>query len=105
MQGTATLDSDQPGSNLQPLFDIIIREIPAPQGDPNQALQLQVNILDYNDYLGRIGMGRIHHGCVDDGQKVALCKRDGNVDIYKINKLWTYHGLEHREWNTSKMTN
>lgn len=97
LQGTATLDSDQHGSNLQPLFEVIIRDIPSPQGDPDQALQLQVNTLDYNDYVGRIGIGRIQHGCVYDGQKVALCKRDGNVEIHKINKLWTYHGLEHRE--------
>ncbi len=97
LQGTATQDFKQPGTNLQPLFELLIREIPAPGGDPGAELQLQVNALDYNDYVGRIGIGRIQNGCIHSGQKVSLCKRDGTVEEQKISQLWTHKGLERQE--------
>ena len=94
---TATLDFSQPGQNLQPLFDVVIRYVPAPKGDPDNLLQLQINTLDYNDYVGRIGIGRIHQGCLHSGQKISLCKRDSQVETHKISKLWTHQGLERQE--------
>ncbi|RQD75093.1 MAG: translational GTPase TypA [Candidatus Syntrophonatronum acetioxidans] len=97
LQGRATLDFKEPGENLQPLFHLILNEIPAPQGDPRGKLQLQINTLDYDDYVGRIGIGRILHGSLKAGQAISLCKREGQVETHKISKLWTHQGLERRE--------
>lgn len=95
--GVATLDSDQPGSDLQPLFEMVVKEIPPPIADSESVLQLQINTLDYDDYLGRIGIGRIRNGFIVSGHNVALCKQDGRVEVLKIGKLWTYDGLKRRE--------
>lgn len=96
-QGVATLDPDQPGIDLQPLFELVVKEIPPPIADSESLLQLQINTLDYDDYLGRIGIGRIRNGFLASGQSVALCKQDGRVEVQKIGKLWTYDGLKRRE--------
>ncbi len=92
--GTATLDPQEPGSDLQPLFELIVKEIPPPQGDPNGVLQLQINTLDYDDYVGRIGIGLIHNGCIRVGRMVSLCRQDDNIEIVKVGQLWTYKGLQ-----------
>lgn len=96
-QGVATLDYHEPGRNMQPLFDMIIKEIPAPAADPEGTLQLQINTLDYDDYVGRVGIGRIYSGCIKAGQMVGLCKRDGRVETIKIGKIWIYEGLKRLE--------
>jgi len=96
-QGVATLDYQKPGQNMQPLLDLIIKEIPAPAVDPNGTLQLQINTLDYDDYVGRVGIGRIYSGCLNAGQTIGLCKRDGRVETIKIGKIWTYEGLKRHE--------
>ncbi len=96
-QGVSTLDYHEPGCNMQPLFDMIIKEIPAPAVDPDGVLQLQINTLDYDDYVGRVGIGRIYSGCLNAGQLVGLCKQDGRVETIKIGKIWTYEGLKRRE--------
>ncbi|MGI6365327.1 MAG: translational GTPase TypA [Bacillota bacterium] len=93
-EGVATLDFHEPGKDLQPLFDMIIREIPAPTADPQGTLQLQINTLDYDDYVGRIAIGRIQNGTLSAGQQVGLCKQDGSVQVQKVGKLWTYDGLK-----------
>jgi len=97
LKGTATLNLKDPGVDLRPLFDLMGREIPPPEGDPEHVLQLQINTLDYSDYVGRIGLGRIQNGRIYTGQKVGLCKRDGSVEIHKVSKLWTHQGLERKE--------
>ncbi|MGE5604796.1 MAG: translational GTPase TypA [Bacteroidota bacterium] len=96
-QGVSTLDYHEPGRNMQPLFDLIVKEIPAPAVDPDGVLQLQINTLDYDDYVGRVGIGRIYSGCLNAGQLVGLCKQDGRVETIKIGKIWTYEGLKRRE--------
>lgn len=93
-RGTATTDPGKSGDSLKPLFDLIVAEIPAPESDPGGILQMQINTLDYDDYVGRIGIGRIHNGSLEAGQTVALCKQDGQVENFKIGKLWTYEGLK-----------
>lgn len=97
LKGTATLDFDNAGTDLQPLFEMIVSEIPAPEGNPYNILQLQINTLDYDDYVGRIGIGRIHHGSLVSGQKVSLCKRDDRIEVHKISKLWIHDGLKRLE--------
>jgi GTP-binding protein len=96
-QGVATLDYHEPGQNMQPLFDLIIKEIPTPAVDPDGTLQLQINTLDYDEYVGRVGVGRIYSGCLKAGQTIGLCKRDGGIETIKIGKIWTYEGLKRRE--------
>ncbi len=96
-RGTASTDPELQGDNLQPLFDMIINEIPSPVVDPGGILQLQINTLDYDDYVGRIGIGRIRNGYLESGQLVALCKQDGSVEQLKIGILWTYEGLKRKE--------
>ena len=74
--GTATTDWTQPGTDLRPLFDCILEHIPAPEGDPDGPLQLLVSTIDYNDYVGRIGVGRIERGSIDAGQMAIRCVYD-----------------------------
>ena len=69
--GIATTDLSVPGTDLRPLFDAILKHIPAPQGDPDESLQLLISTIDYNDYVGRIGIGRIERGRIKAGQMVT----------------------------------
>lgn len=96
-KGTATLDYHQPGSDLQPLFEMMLAEIPAPAADIDGLLQIQINTLDYDDYVGRIAIGRIRNGQIKAGQQIALCKQDGSVQTQRIGKLWIYDGLRRIE--------
>jgi len=96
-EGTATLDFHQPGTDLQPLFEMMIAETPAPTADIDGLLQMQINTLDYDDYVGRIAIGRIQNGLLTAGQQVGLCKQDEKVETYKIGKLWIYDGLKRVE--------
>jgi len=96
-RGTASTDPELQGENLQPLFEKIIDEIPAPVVDPGGILQLQINTLDYDDYVGRIGIGRIRNGLLESGQMIALCKQDGSIEQLKTGIIWTYEGLKRNE--------
>lgn len=98
-RGIAVTDYKETGSSLQPLFELITLEIPPPVADPDGSLQLQINTLDYDDYVGRVAIGRIRNGYVEAGRQIALCKQDGQVEMLKIGKLWTYEGLKRRETN------
>ena len=71
--GTASLSPDEPGKDLTPLFDTILNYIPAPEGDETAPLQLLVSSIDYNDYVGRIGIGRIERGCIKVNQDAMIC--------------------------------
>jgi GTP-binding protein len=72
LQGCATLDLSQPGQDLRPLFEAILSRVPAPEGDPDKPLQLQISALDYSSYIGRIGIGRIRQGRLRAGQDVLI---------------------------------
>ncbi len=95
--GKATLDWQQPGTDMKPVFEMIEKEVPAPSGDENAVLQLQINTLDYDDYVGRVGIGRIHNGSLNAGQLVGLSKQDGKLETIKIGKLWVWDGLKRKE--------
>lgn len=71
--GTASLDYNMPGENLTPLFDTILSYIDCPEGDADKPLQLLVSAIDYNDYVGRIGIGKIERGQINVNQEVVLC--------------------------------
>ncbi len=93
--GTATLDPDVPGEDLTPLFDKIVNYISGPEGDPEGDLQLLVSSIDYNDYVGRIGIGRIDRGSLKVGQEAVICnyhdpavkRRTKIVSLYQIDGL------------------
>jgi len=95
--GTASFDPYEPGEDLSPLFDAIMDTIPAPTADPDAPLQLLVSSVDYNDYVGRIGIGRIDRGCITAGQPIVVTNyHDENNSIQKgkINTLFSIEGLK-----------
>ena len=95
--GYASLSPEHPTDNLKPLFDIIVKEIEPPKGDVNGPLQILFSNIDYDDYLGRIGVGRVERGVVSLGQNVTLCHSDGKNQNVKISKLFVYEGLKRAE--------
>ena len=92
---TATLDYNVPGKDLQPLFETILNYIEPPEGDPDGPLQLLVSAIDYNDYVGRIGIGKIERGAVNVGQEVMVCDYEG-LSPYKskVVTLFQIEGLK-----------
>lgn len=95
--GIAKTSPDGDGQDLKPLFEEIIRTIPAPKGTSDGPLQMQVASLDYSDYVGRLGIGRVFSGTLKKGAQVSLCKLDGSVEKGKITALYTYEGLAKTE--------
>ena len=101
--GYAAYSPDVAGSDMKPLFDAIVNEIDAPEGDENAPLQILFTNIEYDDYLGRIGVGRVIRGSVKAGQTVALCHKDGTHSNVKIAKLFMYKGLKRTEAETAKI--
>ena len=100
--GYAMLSPDEQGTDLKPLFEMIVNEIQPPCGEEDAPLQLLISNIEYDDYLGRIGVGRIERGCVKAGQSVALCHSDGSNSIVKISKLFMFEGLKRVEVQEAK---
>ena len=96
-RGTATTDPAVPGTNLRPLFDLILKALPAPAADPGAPLQALVANLDYSDYVGRLALCRIVAGRLRAGSPVAVCKRDGRVEPGRVSTLYTFDGLSRVE--------
>jgi GTP-binding protein len=92
--GTATLDLATPGTDLQPLFEQIIRTIPVAKGDPDGPLQILVTNLDYSDYLGRLAIGRVFNGTMRTGEQYNVARLDGGFSTHKITKLFSFSGLK-----------
>jgi len=97
IRGIAGENPDALGDDMQPLFEAIIKNIPAPGGEPDAPLQMQVTLLDYNDYIGRIAIGRINRGRIKTGTQIAVMKRDGTTEYCRINKLFGFQGLKRVE--------
>ncbi|MEE1074110.1 MAG: translational GTPase TypA [Acutalibacteraceae bacterium] len=95
--GYATYSPDVAGTDMKPLFDAIVKEIDPPEGDTDGPLQILFTNIEYDDYLGRIGVGRVIRGNVKAGQTVALCHKDGTSTNVKIAKLFMYQGLKRME--------
>ena len=89
------------GTDMQPLFKEIVEEIPAPEGDPDGGLQILISNIDYDDYVGRIGVGRVERGTVKNGQGAVLCGIDGTRQNVRIQKLYQYEGLKRVETETA----
>lgn len=97
INGTSSVTPDKQDENMQSLFDAIVEHIPAPVDNREGHLQFQVSLLDYNDYVGRIGIGRIFRGTMKVGQQVALMKLDGSVKQFRVTKLFGFFGLKRQE--------
>ena len=97
VKGYAVRTLEEEGKDLRPLLDLIVKHCPSPTGDPERPLQMQVSILDYSDYIGRIGIGRVYNGKINDNQPVVLLKEDGAIVKGRISKLFTFHGLKRIE--------
>ena len=95
--GYASLTPNERGENMKPLFEKIIEEIPAPEGEPDGPLQLLFSNIDYDDYVGRIGIGRVERGSCKTGQTVMLCHNDGTCKNARITKLYQFEGLKRVE--------
>lgn len=95
--GVASTEAGGGGETLEPLFEAIVKAIPAPAGDASAPLQLQVLNLDYSDYLGRIAIGRVFEGRARLGDEVAISKLDGALVRTRITKLFTFRGLQREE--------
>lgn len=104
INGTSSV-SDDPAKQektMAPLFDTILEHIPAPIDNSDEPLQFQVSLLDYNDYVGRIGIGRVFRGRIKVGDQVALMKLDGTVKKFRVTKLFGFFGLQRLEIQEAK---
>ena len=92
--GWASLDPDVPGTDLQPLFRLLLSHIPAPQYDPDHPLQALVTNLDASPYLGRLALCRVRHGIIRRGQTVAWCRVNGSVENVRVTEMYVAEALD-----------
>lgn len=104
VNGTSSYSSDPADQEetMDPLFETVLKEIPAPVDNSDEPLQFQVSLLDYNDYVGRVGIGRVFRGQISVGDNVTLNKLDGSTKNFRVTKLFGFFGLERREIETAK---
>lgn len=99
VNGTASLDAEKQDENMQSLYETIIDYVPAPVDNREEPLQFQIALLDYSDYLGRIGVGRVFRGTMRVGDSVSLIKLDGTVKNFRVTKIFGFFGLKREEVN------
>ena len=104
-EGTASLSPDEQGKDLAPLFEKILEHIPAPVGEEDQPLQMLVSSIDYNDFVGRIGIGRIERGVIHQNEELAICNYHDPANIRKgrVQALFAIEGLNRVPVNEAKM--
>lgn len=95
--GYAFINEGDEKTDLKPLFETIINEVPAPKGDENGPLQVLISNIDYDEYIGRIGVGRVERGSIKAGQNVVRCTREGINKNIKIGKIYKFEGLKRVE--------
>jgi GTP-binding protein len=101
--GIAKMEIDDESVNMDPLFDTIIKNVKAPQGYIDKPLQMLITTIDHNDYVGRIGVGKITRGTIKKNQQVALIKRDGKIENVKVSNLYVYNGLKKEETDKANL--
>ena len=103
-EGCASLDPDVPGTDMEPLFEMILREVPAPEGDLDGPTQVLFSNIDYDGYVGRIGIGRVERGRIQSGQTVAICGggEEGHKNA-KVSKLYQFEGLKRVEAQSAQL--
>lgn len=101
--GIASLDPEVPGTDMKPLFDTIVDYVPAPQGDPEGNLQILISTIDYNEYVGRIGVGKVDNGSVKVNQDAVIVNHHdpSRMEKVKISKLYEYQGLSKVDVDTA----
>jgi GTP-binding protein len=92
-QGVASWELEKPGKDIIPVFEALLKHIPAPHGDVEKSLQIQISNIQYNDYVGRIGVGRIYNGKIRTGQQVTIVSRDGTKTKSKVQQVQVFEGL------------
>jgi GTP-binding protein len=97
LNGIAGRDADNLDTTMEPLYEMILEHIPSPKENPDEPLQFLVTLLDYNEYMGRIAIGRVNRGRIAQGQVVAVIDRDGAVKQARIEKLFGFQGLKRVE--------
>lgn len=102
LNGTSGLTPEDQQETMDPIFETIMKHIPAPIDNAEEPLQFQVTLLDYNDYVGRIGIGRVARGKIHVGQQVVLIKKDGTQKNFRITKLFGFLGLKRIEIEEAK---
>jgi GTP-binding protein len=91
--GTASWSLEKPGTDIQPVFEALLKHVPAPHGDPEKSLQIQIQTIQYNDYVGRIGVGKIYNGRIKTGQQIKIVKREGEIVPSKVQQVQVFDGL------------
>ena len=104
MNGTSSYDPDisKQEHTMKPIFDTIVKDIPAPIDNSDEPLQFQVAMLDYNDFVGRIGIGRIFRGTIKVGDSVTVMKLDGSKQNFRVTKLMGFFGLKKEDIQSAK---
>ncbi|MBQ7542187.1 MAG: translational GTPase TypA [Clostridia bacterium] len=102
-EGYASEDENVRSGDMRPLLDAILREIEPPQGNPDGPLQIRFSSLEYDDYIGRIGIGRVERGQVHRGEAVVLCRTDGTTENVKISRLYQFEGLRRVEVESASL--
>jgi GTP-binding protein len=100
-QGWATLDLKVPSKDLKPLFETIVKHVPPPLAHADKPFQMLITMLDYNDFMGRIGIGRISNGKIMKGQMATLCRPEGNV-TFRVTQIQGFFGLSRREVDSAQ---
>jgi GTP-binding protein len=100
--GIAKRELTEESEDLRPLFDLIVNALPGPANNPNGVIQFQVNNLDYNDYVGRLAIGRIVSGVLQSSNLYSLCRLDGSQVPCKITQVYTWQGLKRVEIDTAQ---
>jgi len=95
-QGVASWHLEEPGKDIVPVFEALLKHVPPPHGDPEHSLQVRITNIQYNDYVGRIGVGRIHNGRIESGQQVMVCRRDGSQLTSKAQQVQVFDGLDRK---------
>ena len=101
-EGYAKISLDDSSADMKPLLDMIIEKMPAPEGDPDGPLQLVVSSIDYDNYVGRIGIGKISRGVISKDQEIILCNTAGKEKRVRINTLYTFEGLKKMETDRAR---
>ena len=101
--GYSSLNPDDREGDMTPLFEAILRHVPAPEGDADGPLQILFSNIDYDDYTGRVGIGRVERGSVKSGQPIVLCRTDGTTAPSRIGKLYQFEGLRRVEHDSAEL--
>lgn len=94
---------DEESKDMDPLFDCIIKNVKAPQGYVDKPLQLLISTIEANEYVGKIGIGKIERGTIARNQQVALVRRNGTIENVKVSSLYVYNGLKKVETEEAQL--